>query len=75
MYIHCVQNVWITVSDYSNAKAAAGTDAIFVKNIGIDIFTRDVLKNSRMTGKSNIRTIGPAKPKLDPVKMLAVRGK
>ncbi|XP_074114120.1 uncharacterized protein LOC141537173 [Cotesia typhae] len=29
--IHCGQNVWITVQDYNNAKAAAGTDAIFVK--------------------------------------------
>ncbi|XP_057340514.1 uncharacterized protein LOC130677691 isoform X3 [Microplitis mediator] len=71
--IHCGQNVWITVQDYNNAKAAAGTDAIFVKNIAVDIFTRDVLKNSSITGKSSNRTKAPAKPKLDPVKMLAVR--
>ncbi|XP_074099269.1 uncharacterized protein LOC141527600 [Cotesia typhae] len=72
--IHCGQNVWITVQDYNNAKAAAGTDAIFVKNIAVNIFTRDVLKISSITGKRSNRTKGPAKPKLDPIKMLAVRG-
>ncbi|XP_044586088.1 uncharacterized protein LOC123266122 [Cotesia glomerata] len=72
--IHCGQNVWITVQDYNNAKAAAGTDAIFVKNIAVNIFTRDVLKTSSITGKRSNRTKGPAKPKLDPIKMLAVRG-
>ncbi|KAH0546773.1 uncharacterized protein LOC123268730 [Cotesia glomerata] len=71
--IHCGQNVWITVQNYNNAKAAAGTDAIFVKNIAVDIFTREVLKSSSVTGKMSNRTKAPAKPKLDPLKMLAVR--
>lgn len=75
LQIHCGQNIWITVQDYNNAKAASGTDAVFVKNVAVDIFTRDVSKNSSVTGKLSNRTKGPAKPKLDPVKMLAVRGK
>ncbi|XP_044587254.1 uncharacterized protein LOC123266875 [Cotesia glomerata] len=46
---------------------------MFVKNIAMNIFTREVLKNSTITGNSSNRTKGPAKPKLDPAKMLVVR--
>ncbi|XP_074115754.1 uncharacterized protein LOC141538274 [Cotesia typhae] len=71
--IHCGQNIWITTQDYTNAKAASSSESMFVKNIAMNIFTREVLKNSSITGNSSNRTKGPAKPKLDPTKMLAVR--
>ncbi|KYN07073.1 BEN domain-containing protein 5, partial [Cyphomyrmex costatus] len=76
--VYLGHDVWITNCQYDSIVNVSKTCSIFVKNLAIAVFGTPILKASSVTGTVSNRTKDKknekARPKLDPAKMLAVKG-
>ena len=73
------QDVWITIPQYDSISCLSDTSAKFVKNLAIAVFGTTTLKGSTVTGIVSNRVKNKdlnaiARPKLDPTKLLAIKG-
>lgn len=65
----------VDVNAYNNAEFKARTEAGFIKNMAMLIFTlEDLLKSTPTGSTSNYRKVNETKPPLDATKMKALEG-
>ncbi|XP_031333142.1 uncharacterized protein LOC116163385 [Photinus pyralis] len=69
--IHIGRGEWLPVAIF-NMCMAKKKDSIFIKEIACSLFSPDVLSKSSVTGQPGNKTSNPAKPALDPTKLLAI---